>query len=137
MNKDRKTVLQLLKKELEFVNGGGYSRSPSFPWRPRYIFEESPSCPNSSDRTRPHRCADCWLMEFVASDLRSEQTPCRFVQLAPKGVTVDALYRCGTWAESEEALSGWLNRQIHELEQEIELAEEMGINPTSAAKLAA
>jgi len=59
-------------------------------------------------------------MEFVAPEHRGEQVPCRFVQLGPGGVTVDSLYRCGTPAESEEALRDWLNRRIRELEQEID-----------------
>ena len=123
MNSDRKSVLQLLKKELEFVDSGGYKNLPRAPWRARYIFEESPSCPNFSDRARPHLCEDCWLMEFVARELRSEQVPCRFVELAANGVTVDSLYRCGTPAESEEALRRWLHERIRELEGEVSKAE--------------
>ena len=34
------------------------------------------------------------------------------------GLTVDSLYRCGTPAESEEALRSWLQRRIHEVEAE-------------------
>jgi len=58
-------------------------------------------------------------MQFVATDLREEQIPCRFVDLTGNGVTVDSFYRCGTPAESEEALRGWLQRRIHELESEL------------------
>jgi hypothetical protein len=119
MNKDRETVLHMLKKELEFVNGGGYTHSPRSLWRAAYIFEESPTCPNFSDKARPHLCEDCWLMEFVRSDRREEQVPCRFVELTTNGVTVDSLYRCGTPAESEEALRSWIQQRIHELESEL------------------
>lgn len=82
-------VLELLKKELAFLESGGYKHAPRSPRRASYIFEDSPSCPNFSDRARPHLCENCWLMEFVAADLRSEQVPCRFVELAAHGVTVD------------------------------------------------
>ena len=58
-------------------------------------------------------------MQFVAPELRQEQVPCRFVDLAGNGVTVDSLYRCGTPAESEEALRTWLQRRIHELESQL------------------
>jgi hypothetical protein len=58
-------------------------------------------------------------MQFVSSDLQEEQIPCRFVQLTSDGVTVDSLYRCGTSAETEEALRKWLQERIHELEQEL------------------
>ena len=120
MERSRETVLQLLKRELEFLDSGGYRHHPRSPWRAPYIFEDSPSCPNFSDPARPHLCEGCWLMQFVAPDLREEQVPCRFVELAPSCVTVDSLYRCGTPAESEDALRTWLCKRIHELESEIE-----------------
>lgn len=123
---DRTTILQLLKKELAFLEGGGYRHSPRSPWRVGYIFEESPSCPNFSDHARSNRCEDCWLTEFVAPEFRSEQVPCRFVQLvAAKDVTVDSLYRCGTLAETEEALRDWLHQRIGELEEQIREAKEL------------
>ena len=118
MESNRQTVLQLLKTELEFLDKGGYRHHPRSPWRAPYIFEDSPSCPNSTDRARPHLCEECWLMQFVAPELQAEQVPCRFVDLTGNGVTVDSLYRCGTPAESEEALRSWLQRRIHEVEAE-------------------
>ena len=101
------------------MENGGYRRSERSPWRPPYVFEESPSCPNYSDRSRPHRCIDCWLMEFVPSELWEEQAPCRFVQLTPEGVTIDSLYRYGSTAETEQTLSRWLRKRISEMEEEI------------------
>ncbi len=58
-------------------------------------------------------------MQFVAPELREEQVACRFVDLTGNGVTVDSLYRCGTPAESEEALRTWLQRRIHDLESQL------------------
>jgi hypothetical protein len=101
------------------VDQGGYRRSERTPWRSPYIFEESPTCPNYGDRARPHRCADCWLMNFVNPDLRDEQVPCRFVQLTPDGATVDSLYRYATPEEAEDVLRKWLQERIHELEREM------------------
>jgi hypothetical protein len=112
-------VLDLLRVELEFVENGGYQRSAHLPWRPPYVFEESPSCPNFSDRARPHRCEDCWLMEFVPPESRNEQVPCRFVELTADGITIDSLYRCGTPAETEEVLGSWLREKIREIEEQI------------------
>lgn len=119
MHEGHARVLELLKKELAFLDSGGYKHSPHSSWRAAYIFEESPSCPNFSDRTRPHLCENCWLMEFVVPELRSEQVPCRFVQLAANGLTVDSLYRCGTVAESEETLRHWLQERIRQIEEQI------------------
>jgi hypothetical protein len=133
MKESREKLLELLKRELAFLESGGYRPSPNFPWRARYIFEESPICPNSSDRTRPHRCIDCWLMEFVAPDLRTEQVPCRFVEVAAEGVTVDSLYRCGTLAESEEALRHWLCERIREVERDLRCQE---VGATLKSKIA-
>jgi hypothetical protein len=125
MNEGCARVLELLKKELAFLERGGYKHAPRSPWRAAYIFEDSPSCPNFSDRARPHLCEDCWLTQFVAPELRSEQVPCRFVELTANGVTVDSLYRCGTPAESEEALRHWLQDRIREIEEQIREAEKL------------
>lgn len=118
-NTSRQNVLQLLQAELQFVESGGYRRSERSPWRPPYVFEESPSCPNYSDRSRPHPCVDCWLIQFVVPDLRGEQVPCRFVQLTPEGITIDSLYRYGSTSETEETLSRWLRERIREIEGEL------------------
>jgi hypothetical protein len=125
MSKDGTTVLQLLKKELEFLESGGYQHAQRSPWRSAYIFEESPSCPNFHDKARPHSCEDCWLTEFVRSGRRDEQVPCRFVELSSNGVTVDSLYRCGTPAETEEELRNWLHQRIRELECQIDATQSL------------
>jgi len=127
----RQNVLQLLKAELQFVEHGGYRRSERSPWRPPYVFEESPSCPNYSDRSRPHLCTDCWLMQFVVPDLREEQVPCRFVQLTPEGVTIDSLYRYGSTAETEDLLSEWLQQRIREIEAELADASDLPLAANS------
>jgi hypothetical protein len=116
---NRQTVLRTLQAELNFLERGGYGHSMRTPWRSPYIFEESPSCPNFGNPSRPHECKDCWLMLFVPRDLRDEQVPCRFVQLTPDGVTVDSLYRYGTQGETEEALRKWLQQRIQELKDEL------------------
>jgi hypothetical protein len=122
MRTNSRKLLALLRQELAFLEDGGYKRNSNSAWRPPYLFEESPSCPNFSDRSRPHACADCWLIQYVSPELRDEQIPCRFVQLED-GVTVDSLYRHGTQAETEQALRHWLRNQIHELESELSEAE--------------
>jgi hypothetical protein len=118
MRTNSQKVLALLRQELAFLDGGGYKRNSHSAWRPPYLFEESPSCPNFSDRSRSHACTDCWLIQYVSPELRDEQIPCRFVQLED-GVTVDSLYRHGTQAEAEQSLRHWLRNQIHELESEL------------------
>jgi hypothetical protein len=118
-------LLKRLKAELAFLESGGYQHSPRSPWRAPYVFEESPSCPNFSDRARPHTCEECWLIQFVPPDLWDEQVPCRFIQLTATGLTVDSLYRHGSAAETEEALRKWLRGRIHELEAELSEAAQL------------
>jgi hypothetical protein len=62
MAQDGHEMLELLKFELKFVEDGGYGRSPRTPWRPPYILEDSPSCPNLGDPARPHPCIECRLI---------------------------------------------------------------------------
>ena len=119
MAQDEHEMLELLKFELKFVEDGGYGRSPRTPWRPPYIFEDSPSCPNLGDPARPHPCNECRLIKFVPSELQSENSPCRFIPLNEKGQTIDYFYRCGTQLEMEEALAGWLRSQISRIEQRL------------------
>ena len=117
MTQDEHGLLELLKFELKFVEDGGYGRSPRTPWRPTYIFEDSPSCPNLGDSARPHPCNECLLMKFVPNELQNENFPCRFIPLNEKDETIDSFYRCGTQLELEEALVCWLRNQIAQIEQ--------------------
>ncbi|SRR6266568_4725539 len=119
MAQDEHEILELLKFELKFVEDGGYGRSPRTPWRPPYIFEDSPSCPNLGDPARPHPCSECLLMKFVPNELQNENFPCRFIPLNENGETIDYFYRCGTQREMEEALAGWLRSQITRIEQQL------------------
>lgn len=112
-------LLDLLRFELKFVEDGGYGRSPRTPWRPTYVFEDSPSCLNLGDPARPHPCSECLLMKFVPGDLQSENSPCRFIPLNKAGQTIDYFYRYGTQLELEEAVAAWLRTQIARIEQQI------------------
>ncbi|MGO9125869.1 MAG: hypothetical protein ACLP6G_13395 [Terriglobales bacterium] len=119
MAQSERELLELLKFELKFVEDGGYGRSPHTPWRPSYVFEDSPSCPNLGDPARTHPCDECWLVKFVPGQLHSQESPCRFIPLNDKGQTIDYFYRCGTQVELEEAFAGWLRTQIARIEQRL------------------
>ncbi len=119
MAQDEREILELLKFELKFLEDGGYGRSPRTPWRPPFIFEDSPSCPNLGDPARPHPCSECLLMKFVPDELQNENFPCRFIPLNEAGETIDYFYRCGTQLEMEEALAAWLRNQITRIEQQL------------------
>ena len=116
MSHKSRDILDILRFELRFLEEGGYARSPHAPWRAPYIFEDSPSCLNFRDAARPHPCSECLLTQFVPSESREQDVPCRFIQLNDKGQTVDSLYRTGTQKEMAEALHDWLRREIGRIE---------------------
>ena len=96
-------ILELLRFELKFLEDGGYGRSPRTPWRPSYVFEDSPTCLNFDDASRPYPCNECFLMQFVPKERQEEGVPCRFIPLSEKGETVEDFYRSGTQIEMEGA----------------------------------
>jgi len=110
-------ILEILRIELDFVEDGGYRRSPLAPWRPTYIFEDSPTCPNFDDLERPHPCSTCPWMEFVPVESRDSKWPCRAIPLTQHGETLEHLYRHANQLELEEALTRWLHRQINCLQE--------------------
>jgi hypothetical protein len=118
MNKDERDLLEVLKFELNFLEKGGYGRSPREPWRPQFIFEDSPTCINYDCKEHPAPCSDCVLMHWVPFESREAKIPCRNIPLNPAGETLDDLYRYDNQREIEESVSNWLRAAIHQLEEE-------------------
>ena len=109
-------VLEILRFELQFLEDGGYGRSPRAPWRPSFAFTDSPTCLNFDDPSRPHPCSACSLLRFVPADKREQPVPCWSIPVGPGGESVDDLYGCSTQPEIEDALKAWLRGEIHRLE---------------------
>ena len=118
MPRDDRNLLEALKFELDFLNKGGYGRSPRSPWKPQLIFEDSPTCMNYDSKENPAPCAECLLMQFVPPENRGEKIPCRHIPLTKSGETVDSFYRYGSQEELEAALRSWLETTIARLEKE-------------------
>ena len=118
MPKDERNVLELLKDELNFMEKGGYGRSPREPWRAQLVFEDSPSCMNYDSKENPRPCTECALMQFVPPESRGEKVPCRHIPLTPDGETLQELYRGATQQDLEDALGDWLRANIARLEAE-------------------
>jgi hypothetical protein len=116
MQKDERDLLEVLKFELNFLEKGGYGRSPREPWRPAFIFEDSPTCMNYDCKTNPAPCSDCVLMQLVPPEFRDGKIPCRQIPLNAAGETLDSLYRWGDEHEIEESLRNWLVTTIAQLE---------------------
>ena len=123
MQKDERDLLEVLKFELQFLEKGGYGRSPRAPWRPHSIFEDSPTCMNYDSKENPSPCSECVLMHLVPPELRSTKIPCRHIPLDVSGETLDSLYRHGNQYEVEETVGNWLRATIQRLEEERKAAQ--------------
>lgn len=113
---DQCDLLDVLKFELYFLEQGGYERSSAAAWRPRFIFEDSPTCINydaSGDRVP---CSACALMQLVPSSRRFATHPCWYISLNESGETLDSLYRDSDQSEIEETVGSWLRAAIQQLE---------------------
>jgi hypothetical protein len=118
MTNDKRDLLEVLKAELEFLEKGGYRHTARAPWRPQFIFQDSPTCLNFDPTQEPRPCSDCLLMQLVPEDLRSDKIPCRYIPLSEHGETIDSFYRTGTQEELEAAVGQWLKTTIARLERE-------------------
>ncbi len=105
-------LLQVLKAELEFLEGGGYRKIAQTSWRPPFIFEDSPSCPYSDAPPRRRLCLSCSLIQLTPANRRLEQAPCRHIPLNDEGETLDSLYNTANDAEVEGAVVKWLRAEI-------------------------
>jgi hypothetical protein len=118
MQKDERNLLEVLKSELQFLEDGGYGRSPRTPWRPQYIFEDSLTCMNFDSKENPGPCSSCVLMYLVPPQARAEKVPCRHIPLNESGETLDSLYRCNNQCEIEETVEEWLKTTIRLMEEQ-------------------
>ena len=117
MSRDKRDALEVLKFELNFLEQGGYGRSPQVPWREPRMFQDSPSCLNFNELGRPHPCEECMLINYVPEDKLTADVPCHHIPLDSAGRTIDQLDR--NQAVLEEKLAGWLRAAIAKLEQEL------------------
>ncbi len=118
MPRDDRDLLEVLKFELEFLEKGGYGRSPRAPWRQQLILEDSPTCMNYDSKDNRAPCSECLLMQLIPPERRAEQVPCRHIPLNAQEETIDSFYRYGSQQELEDALGAWLRATISRLEQE-------------------
>ena len=114
MSKSRIGIVNLLKKELAFLERGGYGGT--MPWRPVSMFLDSPSCPNRLDAERTTPCSQCWLFQFVPERFHQEMEACHFIPLNDDGESVHSMSRQYSTAEVEAALKMWLEKEIRHLE---------------------
>jgi hypothetical protein len=118
MAEDERDLLEMLKFELKFLESRGYERPTRTPWRALSTFQDSPTCLNFENPSRPHPCSGCLLLQFVPEERKTENVPCWFIPLTTMGETVNYYANYGTQSELEEALAAWLRKTITRIEQE-------------------
>lgn len=116
MTNDTRDLLTVLKKELEFLEKGGYRHTARAAWRPQYVFQDSPTCLNFDPTQQPRPCSECILTQLVPEDRQTKKFPCRYIPLNKRGETIDFFYRSGTQEELESELARWLRMEFERLE---------------------
>lgn len=114
----RENLLATLKRELDFIDRGGYRCNSGEAWRPKFIFQDSPSCPNFGAQQKTVACTECVLIQLVPADKCDRKFPCRYIPLNESGETIDSFYRSGTPEDLERTLREWLVKSIARLEEE-------------------
>jgi hypothetical protein len=110
---DMESRLNLLIKELEFLESGGYRLQMG--WRPALVFEDSPTCPK-----RPHSACpntQCALLDHVPAENRAQVVPCRHIPLNQGGETLQTMYLTATQEEIENTVREWLRKTIEKGKQ--------------------
>jgi hypothetical protein len=123
VDKDNREILNLLQDELEFIEKGGYGRSVRTPWKPQSTFQDSLTCLNFADASRPHPCDECHLIDFVLPESHAAEVPCHRIALNDAGETIEDLEFADNQSRTEEAVKAWLRRQIKRIQQERTSAE--------------
>ena len=118
MKRDKRDLLEVLKKELKFVQQGGYLHPARAAWRPQFMFQDSPSCPNFESASHTSACSDCVLAQLVPVEMALKNISCRYIPLNDQGDTLDQLYRTATQKETEGTFIEWLKSTIAWLEQQ-------------------
>jgi hypothetical protein len=118
MAQAKKDVLATLRAELAYLELGGYRSPQNAAWRPQFIFEDSPTCPNYRNFGTRQPCTECALIDFVPNSRKEEQFPCRHIPLDDSGHTLDFLYRTATEEEAHTIVDKWLETTIARLERE-------------------
>lgn len=117
IEKDERDLLEVLRAELDFLEKGGYGRSPREPWLRPMIFQDSPACMNFDSKENPGPCDECVLMKLVAPEQRLGNVPCYQIPLNAAGDTLQSLYQYADDREIEEIYGKWLREVIGRLEQ--------------------
>jgi hypothetical protein len=129
MAREKRDLVSILRRELEYLKSGGYRTPQQAAWRPQFIFEDSPTCVNHRNFERRLPCSQCALIELVPEGQKQEKFPCRHIPLDESGQTLHSLYRMGTEEETHALVAEWLKNTIERLERERASAKLSSTNP--------
>ena len=108
-------LLQLVSKELGFLNAGGYGRSFRSQWRPTLLLRDSPACINYGDTGRQNPCRECPLFSLIPPDKKDERVPCHFIPLNESGLTIARVYAEGSQNSLDRLYQNWRRDIIKKL----------------------
>ncbi len=94
------------------------------------IFSNTLLCPNHSKGTVEESCLQCRLQEYIPPEFRQQFMPCFDIPLDSTGRTLDLLTQKSSLHECEQAVRGWMEKTLEQLETEI-AAEENSRAPGS------
>jgi len=115
MPQDERDILAILKRELEYIETGGYgARDPAS--ATSTMFADSLTCLNYGYPYRTHPCAECPLIDFVPPEKQSAAMPCHQIPLDATGRTVELFEEGEERQEMQEVVKGWLRQAIQRLE---------------------
>lgn len=115
MSDDRRSTIDVLRYELDFLEQGGYAKKLA-EGESLSPFQESLTCLNFGEPLRPHACHECLLYDFVPAEARNEEIPCHYIALDPVGDTIASFLNANRTHDLERALKIWLRKTISELE---------------------
>ncbi len=119
MPQEEQDILAILKRELEFIEKGGYGAPASDPASATStIFADSLTCLNYGYPYRIHPCAECPLIDFVPAEKKLSAMPCHEIPLDAAGKTLEWFAHEEDQQEMQEVVKGWLRQVIQRMESE-------------------
>ena len=113
----RKELLQALKTELAFFDGGGYGSTFRSDWRPTLLLRDSPVCLNYGATGRQHACNQCPFFSLVPPEKQDAVLPCHNIPFDAGGSTISEFFKKGTQRALDQRYRDWLCDLIQEFER--------------------
>lgn len=119
MPRDAQDILAILRRELKFLEEGGYGAPVKDPVEAKStMFVDSLTCLNYGYPYRSHPCAECPLIDFVPVEKRTSGVPCHEIPLDAAGRTVERFAQEDDQRDMQDVVKVWLRQTIQRLESE-------------------